>query len=369
MNIFRWLRIIMLAGLSLLLVSCSSGGGDDSDDCKCDDEPRIVEEGLLLTFQKQQEEGPANVSVLFKVEKLGTVTEDVKKPVTDLSASDFEIFEDGDLISESESRQAILPKPGEFTSYILLLLDLSGSVLDSENLPTLKQAARGFVNDIMPSRESSDFEEIKMGLWWFDGAEHIHELVSFTTDAEKLLSRIESIDENISRDSSTNLYGAVIEGTRRIEDLAGTRGNNVSIGSLVIFTDGKDQASRKTKGDALDAVDSAADDPDADISVYSIGLGDEIDEDTLKAFGRDGFVYADDVQELVTKFEEIGDKIRKDVNSYYLMEYCSPKRQGEHYLQISVVYYDRESAQELSGSLETCFCAEGFKGGCQIGND
>jgi len=357
MKVYQVFRIIMMIGLSVLLVSCgTSDSGDDNDDaaeCNCDKAPAVEKSGLVMTLANQEEEIPANVSVLFKVET------DVGVPLTNLKSGNFRIFEDDDLISEYESRQEILPKPEKFKSHTLLLLDLSGSVLESESLPILRQAARSFVDAIMPIPDEDDFEEIEMGIWWFDGAADIHPLVPFVTDTDELISGINTIDKNISSDSSTNLYGAVIQGIAKVEDLTGQKENIVNIGSVVIFTDGNDQASRRTKEDALKAVDNA----DSDISVYTIGLGGEIDKDTLKDIGRDDFLFASDIDELVPQFEKIADDIREDVRSYYLLEYCSPKRKGSHDLKISATH------EGLSGSLTTCFCAKGFKGGCEISGE
>ena len=323
--------MIMLIGWCLCLAGCggSSGGDDDSSSgCDCDQEPTIEESGLTLSLANQEEKLPANVSVIFKVE---TETE---VPITELEVTNVGILEDGFLISEDESKKALLPKPGKFKSYTLLLLDLSGSVLESEKLSTLRGGAREFVKAVMPPFGSDEFGEIEIGIWWFDGAADIHPLVPFVTDIDELISGIETIDKDISNDSSTNLYGAVIQGIDNVKSLTGKEKSIVSVASVVIFTDGDDQAGWRSEEDALKAVGNAAE----AISIYSIGLGDEINESILKAFGRDDFVFADDIDDLVEQFEKIAGNIRKDVRSYYLLEYCSPKRKGSHDLKISVNY-------------------------------
>jgi len=353
---FRFVRFAILAGMSILLVACSGGSDDGGDDCDCDDSPVITQDGIVMRFEKKHEDEPANISVLFKIE-----TEN-GEPITGIGANNFQIFEDNFSISEFESQQAILPKPEKFTSHTLLLLDLSGSILESERgLESLKEAAQSFVYAMMPDPESEDFGEIEMGIWWFDGAWNIHSLVDFSSDADRLLSGIDSIEKDISHDNSTNLYGAVIRGMEKLENMANTEEDStVLVGSLVMFTDGRDQASRNTKNEALRAVKNAGD----SVSVYSIGLkSEELDEETLVTIGRDGFLSADNIQELVPKFEEIADTIRKDVNSYYLLEYCSPKREGSHDLKISVSY------GVLSGTMTTCFCASDFRGGCEVPKD
>ncbi|WP_207678288.1 VWA domain-containing protein [Desulfonema magnum] len=361
MKKYRCLKLIMIIGLSLLLISCSSSD-DGSDGCDCKGDPISDKEGgLVLSFEDQDEKAPANVSLLFKVETKDGI------PITDLRSDHFKIYEDDDEkpISDAESKQAILPKPGKFKFHTLLLLDLSASVLESDSLKTLKEAAKKFADEIMPAPNSENFGEIDMGIWYFDGADGIHRLAEFDEESDELISKIYSIDTKISNDPSTNLYGAIIKGIEKVEGMVGKRGNTITVGSVVVFTDGRDEADRKTREEALQTLY----DTGKNVSVYTIGLGGDIDDETLAEFGRDGFVLADDISELVEKFEDIAERILKDVNSYYLLEYCSPKRKGSHDLTISAEYYYDSEDKYLSGSLTTCFCASGFRGGCEIPAD
>jgi len=343
---------MVMAALCLGLTGC----GDDDDDpaptssCGCNSDPVIESKGLVFIYEKQTVQKPANVSILFKMET------DEEVPVTDLAVADFRIYEDGELISLYESKQAFVPKPGTFVHNGVLLLDLSGSILGSESLGSLKTAAKAFVTAVMPEKGSSSSGEMKLEIQWFDGAENLHSLISATDDPAVLIKGIDSITGTISSDISTNLYGAVIKGTDVVKNAVKNSSVTVSAGSLVIFTDGKDQAGRKPKEDAVKAVTNA----DDNISVYSIGLGSEIDKEVLETLGRDGFVWADNIDDLYVKFEEIATAIRADVNSHYLFQYCSPKRKGQHELKIVAQH------GEKSGSLTTCFCADGFEGGCVI---
>jgi len=333
-----------------------TGCGDDDDDaapessCGCNSDPVIESRGLVFIYEKQTVQKPANVSVLFKMET------DEEAPVTNLTAGDFQIYEDGELISLYESKQAIVPKPGTFVHNGVLLLDLSGSILGSESLGSLKTAAKAFVTAVMPEKSSTSSGEMKLEIHWFDGAADTHLLVASTDDPAVLIKGIDSITGTISSDISTNLYGAVIKGVDLAENTVKNSSGTVSVGSLVIFTDGRDQAGRKTKEEAVKAVTNA----DDNISVYTIGLGSEIDKQVLETLGKDGFVWADNIDDLYVKFEEIATAIRADVNSHYLFQYCSPKRKGQHDLKIVA------EQGEKSGSLTTCFCADGFEGGCEI---
>ncbi len=344
--------MVMIA-FCLSLTAC----GDDDDDggssqpsCGCKSDPVAENKGLVFIYEKQTVQKPANVSVLFKMES------NEGQPLTGLTAADFRIYENGELISLYESRQAIVPKPGTFVHNGVLLLDLSGSILASESLGSLKTAAKAFVTAVMPEKGSSSSGEMKLEIQWFDGAANLHPLVSSTDDPAVLIKGIDSITGSISSDISTNLYGAVIKGVELVKNAVKRSSGTVSVGSLVIFTDGKDQAGRNTKEEAVKAVNST----DETISVYAIGLGSEIDREVLKSLGKEGFVWADDIENLYVKFEEIATAIRADVNSHYLFQYCSPKRKGQHTLRIVAEYGGK------SGSLTTCFCADGFEGGCVI---
>lgn len=357
----RLFCLIIMTLLTLFIAGCSSGGDDDdntlfSDNCDCDPSPVVDENGITLIFEKQDVEWPSNISVLLKAETIDG------EPLPYLNASNFRVYEDGEFISVFESERAIVPTPGDFAYYTLLLLDLSGSVLESNSLIDLKEAAKGFVESMMPPPNSDTFGTMLMAIQWFDGNAGLHSLVPFVKEKDDLISGIESISHDISSDTSTNLYGAVIQGMDIMNEHVGSDDNVISVGSLVIFTDGTDRANRNSEKEAVNAVDNAED----EISVYTIGLGAEIDEDVLTKLitKEDGFAYAEDYEDLVPKFKDIANEIKREANSHYMLEYCSPKRKGQHDLKI--VVSDEEYG---SCSMTTCFCADGFSGGCEIGEN
>ncbi len=298
-------------------------------------------------------EAPSKVRLFFKVD-LGD-----DHLFTSLQPQDFEIYEDGSLISRLESQAQIQREEGEFLFASVLLLDLSGSVLQDSELPSVKNAATSFINSVMPLESNELFGSKEMAVYWFDGEEEIHLLVPFTSDIESLTSGIESINENISNDISTNLNGAVVQGLSIMNSrLTEARENpNISAaGSLVIFTDGTDQASRVSTREAQNAVKNAG----QDNAVFTIGLGDEIDESILKTFGRNGFELAENSFDLNSVFINTGRKVESESKSFYVLEYCSPKRSGEHTIELRANY------ENSFGSFKTKFSAEGFTGGCTI---
>ncbi|MBT8311799.1 MAG: hypothetical protein HKP23_03060, partial [Flavobacteriaceae bacterium] len=158
---------------------------------------------------------------------------------------------------------------------------------------------------------------------------------------------------------STDLYGAVIKSTELAEELLAQslEADVIGAASVVLFTDGTDQASRYTETAALNKVEQAA----ANISFYTIGLGAEIDTQVLRDIGKTFSVFASNKEELETTFNDISLRVSQQANSFYLFEYCSPKRDGsgENNLAIQVVDDSRQ------GAVQTKFDATGFTSGCE----
>ena len=333
-----------LTNFTLLLASmfCLLACGGNNDDSP----------NLRVTIENQFVNLPSNVSVFFKVE------DDAGNGVAGLTEDDFVIYENGSEISSFEATRKIQPNEQVFDYHITLLLDLSGSVLGGQNLESLKDAAKSFIDEVVPTEGAPSAQAVKMEIWWFDGSENIKQLQSQATERTTLKNAIDRITPEMSSDNSTNLYGAVIQGidvasqklnqTRELEEIASS--------AVVIFTDGTDQANRRTKGQALEAVKNA----DRDISLYTIGLGGEIDESVLRSIGKTSFVSAANIGELLDKFREIGDLINGRANSYYLLEYCSPKRSGSNQLTIEAV------KGALVGRANSFFDASDFNGSCNL---
>lgn len=307
---------------------------------------------LTVSIEDQFVNLPSNVSVFFRVE------DGASKGIVGLTESDFTIYENGSEISEFEATRKIQPNAQVFDYHITLLLDLSGSVLQGESLTGLKDAAKGFIDEVLPNEGAVNEGAIKMEIWWFDGSANIKQLQSTATNASTLKTSIDAITPEMSSDNSTNLYGAVIQGIEVASTkLSQTREQNeIGSSAIVVFTDGTDQANRNSRGQASEAVRNA----DRDIAVYTIGLGGEIDETILREIGKTSFVSAANIGELLDSFRQIGDLISSRANSFYLLEYCSPKRSGSNQLTIEV------NKGALAGSANTFFDASDFNGSCVL---
>lgn len=326
------------------------GKGIPVDDCL-----GFPESDLILSIQEQYTTLPGKISILFKVSDVDG------NPVAGLNADQFTIYEQGrnddcfNTISTSESQARISPNSQIFATNTILVLDLSNSVLSS-SLDELKVAGASFVDNVMPATTQESF---KMAIYWFDGEDVLHSLNELTSDKAELKAAIDGITTDISNDPSTDLYGAVIKSTNIASDLlkTSTSGGKIGAASVVIFTDGTDQASRYTQ----EAAQKKVDDADPNIAFFTIGLGSEIDTQVLTDLGKTFSVFAGNKEELETTFNDISQRVSEQANSFYLFEYCSPKRDGSGENNLAIQLKDGSK----QGAVQTKFDATGFEGGCE----
>lgn len=326
------------------------GLGEAADPCL-----GLGENDYFLSIQEQFTSLPGKVSVLLRATALDG------SPISGLAASDFVLFEQGqndacfNPVSASESFARISPNTQIFSNNTLLVLDLSNSVIES-SLTELKSASTSFLNEVLPAVEN---ESVQMAIYWFDGEDRLHLLQEATSSKALLTEAIDGIEQGISQDPSTDLYGAVIKSTEIAEELitANLQESFVTAANIVLFTDGTDQASRYTEESALRYVEQA----DPNISYYTIGLGAEIETDVLSAIGKTFSVIAQDKDELESTFTAISNRVSEAANSFYLFEYCSPKRDGSGFNNLVIQLVQGEN----QGAVQTRFDATGFTGGCE----
>ena len=335
-------KIVILLTFSLVLVSCSS-----------DDDNPTPQETIELDLLEFSTEQPAKVKLFFKAKYVNGI------PIAGLEAENFTISENDVEISQSESLAQIQRDTGEFLFSSVLLLDLSGSVLNEDTLPVLKASSISFIESVIPTSDDPYAGSYEMAIYWFDGEEYIHELIPFSTSRQGLIQAINSINQNISNDNSTNLNGAVVQGI----DLAQNRLEEISVdqdistaSSLVIFTDGTDQAGRVSDSETIDAVQTSG----QELTIFTIGLGSEINETILSSFGKSGSEFVNSDSDLNQTFQIVANLVRDEANSFYILEYCSPKRSGTHTLSVKL---DIDNA---FGEFESEFSAQGFSGRCSI---
>src|SRR5262249_39135793 len=145
---------------------------------------------------------PSNIAVYF------TVDTDKGEPVAGLTADQFRIYEDGQPISTLESQQTILNPEMAAAHYTLLLIDMSGSVTQSGDLPAIVDAVGAFGERVEKYQ--------KVAVYVFDGTKDIQAMAGFSTGAA-LKNGIQRLSTFKPRDPSTNLNGAVVEAVRALD--------------------------------------------------------------------------------------------------------------------------------------------------------
>lgn len=294
--------------------------------------------GLHLELHNSSVQKPSNVALYFSVETRDGL------PVPGLTAESFRIYEDDRLISPFESKQTILNPEVAVISYIVLLLDMSGSITESGSLPTLIEAAGSFSEQITRKHH--------VAVYGFDGGAKLIPVVDFSTSHAAVQRGLKHLSHKRVKDPSTNLNGAVVESVKVLEGQMSRSRQPLRFGTLVIFTDGTDRAHRVTEDAMFEVLDEAG------VNVFVIGVGGEISVDQLAKLGRTGFVQAAEMTAISAAFEDVAALIEAAGKKFYLLSYCSPARAGIHTLSVVA-----ETAG-LSGSLETPFDASGFGPRC-----
>jgi hypothetical protein len=291
--------------------------------------------GLNLKVVDHSVRKPSNVAVYFSVETRKG------QPVADLKPQDFQIFEDKQPVSMLESKQTILQPEVAAIHYTLLLIDMSGSVVDSGQMPALVQAAATFGDRVGPYQ--------KVAVYTFDGSPHVTPVVAFGGNVR---GGVNALATRRPRDPSTNLNGAVIEGVRVLTQQMNHAPVPLRFGTLVVFTDGTDRAHRANPDDVNRALDGAG------FETYVIGVGHEVDSTQLDRIGRSGAYTSQNPADIQKGFDEIAARIEASSRKFYLLSYCSPSRAGKHEVEIQA------NGAGTSGRLHYQFDATGFGPNC-----
>ncbi|MEZ4451592.1 MAG: VWA domain-containing protein [Nannocystaceae bacterium] len=284
-------------------------------------------------------EKPNNVWVFFTVEK-------GDEPVAGLEAKDFEIYEDGALVSEFESKQTIQNPEVAAVMYTLLLLDVSGSITEAGEADKLVDAAKQFTEQVGKTQ--------KVAVYAFDGEEKLHPVVPFTETQGRAEGGLETLRTYKPKDPSTNLHGAVILGIRELKLALDKDQKPLKFGTLVVFSDGSDRAARYSREEMNNELNK---EDYGNYEMFAIGVGAEIAKAKLDDIGRDGTELASDDASVKTAFETIAKRIEAHTKRFYLLSYCTPARKGEHEVEIVA---KSEKDPKGKGSLTDNFDAAGF---------
>jgi len=240
------------------------------------------------------------------VEVYATVTDGRGRYVDNLTADQFTLLDQ----RAPQGITAFEPQSNEVSC--VLLLDTTGSMLFA--LPALKNAALRLIAELRP--------EDSVAVYNF--SDTITELQPFTNDkssAKRAVLGTQAFGD-------TALYDAL---ARVGQDLSGRAGKKV----IVLFTDGKDNASTLNADSAIQRAKAAG------VPVYTIAQGEAIGQKDLleqlqsisKATGGVAFV--------VGKPSEIGrvfDKVSEDLAHGYLLSFQAPPSENAdwHAIQVGI---------------------------------
>ena len=272
---------------------------------------------------------PCFVDIMF------SVTDQNNKGVDYLTNSDFSVLEDNAPTSPSETFRYVR-KMQQIPSKIKTVLLLDNSTSVSADIEVIKNAAIKFVQTIREGQE--------IAIYVFSDTPVL--LQNFTTNKNFLETAIKSIGSGYP---STNLYGSIITGLSIWSDIYTL--SSITQGSLIVFTDGSDTQGSST----LSSVISSR----GDRKIYVIGLGSEINPTALNQIANPGpYFPIQKAGELDAVFAAIQSDIVQFSNSFYWLNYMSPKRTGTHTLKVSAANNtNTTSTSYLTGS----FSAAGFQ--------
>jgi hypothetical protein len=297
--------------------------------------------GLNVTRVNSAEKKPNNVWVFFSVET------GKEEPVGGLTAEDFRIYEDGELVSKFESQQTIQNPEVAAVMYTMLLVDMSGSISESGQADALVDAAKSFAEKVGKSQ--------KVGVYAFDGAKDIHSVVPFTEAQGQVEGGLEGLRKYKAKDPSTNLHGAVVEGLRELHKALEKDKKPLKFGTLVVFSDGTDRAARVSRDEMRNEI---ADEKYQNYELLAVGVGAEIEKAHLDDIGTDGTELVTDHAKIKEAFDKVAARIEAHMRRFYLLSYCTPARSGEHDVKIEAVY--KKDGKESTGALTYRFSANGF---------
>jgi hypothetical protein len=292
---------------------------------------------LHLTLIDASAQRPSNVAVYF------TVDTAAGEPVPGLTAEQFKIYEDGSPVSTLESKQTILNPEVTAAHYTLLLVDMSGSVTESGDVPVIVQSVQGFAERVSKVQ--------KVAVYAFDGSPELHSIAGWSSGAGAA-GAIDKLSSFKARDPSTNLNGAVLEGLKLLHAQMKSSSTPLTFGTLVVFTDGTDRAQRVTRDQLHKELDTN------DLDIMMIGVGAEIDERELNSIGRAGAIVSKDRAQIAKSFETAAARVEAFSKRFYLLGYCSPARAGKHVVRVETTVDGKSGYQEYE------FDAQGFGPDC-----
>src|SRR5204863_2585684 len=241
-----------------------------------------------------------------------TVSDGAGKYITDLTAAEFSVFEDGVKQDVTFFNRTNLPIA------LALLLDTSASM--ETKLSTAQEAAIGFARRLRPQ----DLAEV------IDFDSRVTVLQNFSNNAAELEAAI----RKTSAGGSTSLYNAVYIALKDLKKVVAKNVEEIRRQAIVLLSDGEDTSSLLPFEEVLDLAKRS------ETAIYSIGLrANEGPSTGTKGFKEAEFVLRQLAQETggraffpnqASDLNGIYGQISDELSSQYTLGYSSrnPRRDG-----------------------------------------
>lgn len=317
------LRLVLLA-LCLPLAGCS-----------------VLGLGVAVETGKVQATPPSDIIVYVTVQ-------DGDEPVAQLSASEFQVYENDVLLNHEDIALRLLPREDIASGATVVLLDLSGDP-DAIELKRISRGAAHFVKKVSTTQP--------VIVVAFDGSPTPRKVAHFSRVSSEMDRPLPELKSFITADSSRDLYGNLLLALQGLKAELSKEDAEFHFGTLVTVVRGPDLAGRKTESDTREALRNSG------YKRFSLSP-EEADIPLLSQIGAHSAVKYESLETLPLRFQDLGMRVRDDWYSHYLLSYCSPARAGERQLKVRVEF-DNEEGVTRSGSSSSEFNADGFTGGCK----
>ncbi len=301
----------------------SDGNNSGSDTIDAGDDTPGVDVGTIIDGANSTDEGavtdahltkldfsfeaPSVVSLLFHAQDSNQL------PITGLTNDLVNVSENDSAVDQRESFTSLWGR--EMWNYsfdTVVMLDVSSSISDG-TLQNVRSATKLLWQN--SNGEAIANSQQRFALYSFDASPTIYR--EFSSNLNSLNSGVDEIQKQGV--SSTDLYGAVVEGVSKWDTVLSVK--QISLGAMLIVTDGRDTSGRYTQQEAINAIGD-------DRPVFVINLNSSENADVLRTLATGGYYSANNATQINAAVESIRQQMDRIANSYYLLRYATPKRES-----------------------------------------
>ena len=289
-------------------------------------------------------QAPSYVNVIFQLKDNSNPARGINLPADLFEQTNdiFQVKENGTTISQPESFLQV-NKIEQVPAVVrtILLLDTSTSV--GANLATIKTAAKSLVDSM--------FDQQEIAIYSFSSSNTM--VQDFTAKTPAGQAALKTAIDGITLGSpTTNLYGSAYAMLRLSKWVEQFDDKGIKTGFLVVLTDGEDTTGEKTLQQAMDERNIQKK------QIFTVGLGASLNPTALKDLGNAGYYPVADVGQLAQTFGQIQESILDTANSFYWLNYASPKR-GNAIRNLTISLKNNTNTGAFS-TLPTTFNSDGF---------